>query len=339
MDNDDDDDGDDSPRAAVARVEENAIVDVVNRGVASTKENDDAPTSGRIFAKKGDVSALDVDDLRSELQLRQLDDTGNKGALVARLWEAVNPANLNTDPRTGNDTSVKVSLHRLLRTLFYLFYRFDGKAAGWDGGGDVRARVIEHAQRAFWIDRRRGIDRLLAQVAVNDSRSALGLDRVDFDDDGGPGAVDVDEALGRACDASSFFLGFWRFFDGELRIAVVPFEKWVDGDARPFLRHFEHNVMQVFAADKPEIQKVMTLLFERFLYYQTDHRDIILTFAHNCARMDEEPIESHNASVGQYTSPRQVYTIETYRKTSCCVTAFRHLTAQLDQRPPVCIVE
>ena len=103
------------------------------------------------------------------------------------------------------------------------------------------------------------------------------------------------EAVAFAADKSSFFSGFWRFFDTELRVAVVPVEKWVDGDARPFLNAFPFMVLQVLAAGKPQTKKFMLLQLERLLYYKLHHPDFLKTFCLNVGHMDEEDIELLNA--------------------------------------------
>ena len=119
--------------------------------------------------------------------------------------------------------------------------------------------------------------------------------------------------------------------DSEIPHAVVPFEKWVDGDLLPFLENFHFNVLQVMAAGKPVIKKFMLLLHERVLFYAKEHPGIIKTMGLSCAAMDEEDIEMFNALLGRFKSARDTSpNIDTYIYISGLISGMHDLSKQLD---------
>ena len=68
-----------------------------------------------------------------------------------------------------------------------------------------------------------------------------------------PGARHVadKEVLALAAERLSRFFGFWRLFDAERGIFVVPYEKCDDGGARLFLNAAPFKVSQAIAAGLP----------------------------------------------------------------------------------------
>jgi len=147
----------------------------------------------------------------------------------------------------------------------------------------------------------------------------------------------VDRGVGRrrcdysACFKSAFIFGLWELLDTEIRLAVVPFEVWVDGDLLPFLENFQYNVLQVMAAGKPQVQKYMLLQLERLLHYAKTCPDIIKTTALSCAALDEDCIGLLNALLGRFTNARgTMLNIKTFIHISGMMTGLHKLSKQLD---------
>ena len=97
---DDDDEGGSSSAAVAGRVDVSA--EEIREAVLQNE---------RVFGLKTDVTKLDNDELRLELQRRDLSDEGSRSQLVDRLWKAVDPKKM----KLGNQKGIKMSLHRLLQ--------------------------------------------------------------------------------------------------------------------------------------------------------------------------------------------------------------------------------
>ena len=95
------------------------------------------------------------------------------------------------------------------------------------------------------------------------------------------------------------------------------------------MQQFHWLVLQVCAADKPQVRKVMLLLQERLLLYRK-HPDVLEFFSRNSARMDEEDIEFLNALIGRLVSSRQALDMKAYKYTSGLMKAIHVLTKRLD---------
>lgn len=92
--------------------------------------------------------------------------------------------------------------------------RWDGKE--WQGG-DLRSRIAARCREKF------------------------------------PAARDNDEAIGMACDHSSFFCGLFKLLDCEIRLAVQPFVRWEMGDFREFLRALPAMCAFIASGRKPKV--------------------------------------------------------------------------------------
>ena len=241
-----------------------------------------------------------------------LDATGTKAQRVDRLWSKVRPQP-NVSP-TGNEKTAKVNLHRLKQTFFHLFLMWDGETQGWEAGRNVRRMVIDYARSAL---AKKVLD---ADEARDDAMIAATMR--DICDD---------VALEWANGQSSFFFGFWRFFDIELRSAVLPFEKHAQGDMSELLNGFELIALQICAADKPMIRKVVLILLHFLLHYRDKHPDIIEFMCQNAAALDEEYIEFLNALLGRFVKARQQLDIKAYIKTSGLIHALHLLEQRLDE--------
>ena len=68
-----------------------------------------------------------------------------------------------------------------------------------------------------------------------------------------PEATSDDEAIGKACDISSFFCGLFKLLDCEIRLAVEPFVRWEMGDFRVFLRALPAMCALIASGRKPKV--------------------------------------------------------------------------------------
>jgi hypothetical protein len=332
-----DNSNDDDPHGAVniEQVPDDADLTSIFQGAVSDMV-------GHNLAYKVDVGKLKVDQLRAELGRRGLSVEGLKPALVDRLWAAVDKSFPEASGMNKGDTTLKMNLHRMKQFLFHLIFLWMGKELKWKGGGDLRRRVVELFRssavlRDWWqaaVASAAAMDADAARAA-NAALSAMGGGDYPMSDHAplpSPAAVwDDDAAIDAACGKSTFIFGLWKLIDTEIRIAVVPFEAWVDGDILPFLQNFPFMVLQVMAAGKPQVQKYMLLQLERMLWYQRKHPDVIRTIALSCAALDEEDIEFFNALLGRFRSARDTSPdINTYIYISGLITGMHDLSKQLD---------
>ncbi len=261
------------------------------------------------FYYKRELDDLEPDELRAQLELRGKATQGTKADLVERLWVMVQE---EEKVEEGGDQSVKMNLHRLKQLLLHLMLRWDGKTLGWKGGASVRSLIVEQLEDDAGLQ--------AAYYASCARRSVVGE------------AWSGEVAVAAACDRSSFFANFWRFFEVEVRLATVPYQKWVEGDLLSFLESLPCITLQVCAAPKPLIRKYMLLNLERLLHYKDNHRDVLNFIARNCKRLDEEDIELTNALLGRFCHARQVADIDTYIHVSGLLGGLHQLTAELDAR-------
>ena len=70
-----------------------------------------------------------------------------------------------------------------------------------------------------------------------------------------PEAKSDDEAIGKACDKSSFFCGLFKLLDCEIRLAVEPFVRWEMGDFRVFLRALPAMCALIASGRKPKVRR------------------------------------------------------------------------------------
>ncbi|KAJ1450804.1 hypothetical protein M885DRAFT_621338 [Pelagophyceae sp. CCMP2097] len=277
------------------------------------------------LAYKKDVQALPSDSLRAELGRRGLSQEGLKAALVERLWGAVRAAFPEASGMESGDPTVKMNLHRMKQVLFHLTFLWAGKGLKWKGGGELQRVVVDlflHDERlrGMWearcaSDAAEAAEAARVTKAAHDALVAAGFDAPMFDaalHAGGPA-------------------GWTELLDTEIRLAVVPFEVWVDGDLLPFLENFQYNVLQVMAAGKPQVQKYMLLQLERLLHYAKTCPDIIKTTALSCAALDEDCIGLLNALLGRFTNARgTMLNIKTFIHISGMMTGLHKLSKQLD---------
>lgn len=64
-----------------------------------------------------------------------------------------------------------------------------------------------------------------------------------------------DEAIGKACDKSSFFCGLFKLLGCEIRLAVEPFVRWEMGDFRVFLRALPAMRALIASGRKPKVRR------------------------------------------------------------------------------------
>jgi len=64
-----------------------------------------------------------------------------------------------------------------------------------------------------------------------------------------------DEAIGKACDKSSFFCGLFKLLGCEIRLAVEPFVRWEMGDFRVFLRALPAMRALITSGMKPKVRR------------------------------------------------------------------------------------
>jgi len=152
------------------------------------------------FYFKRELKELDADDLRDQLELRSEATQGTKEDLVERLWGVVQ---VEEKVEEGGDQSVKMNLHRLKQLLLHLMLRWDGRTLGWKGGASVRTRIVDFIQN--------DVDLQASYYASCKRRRVVGS------------AWPAEVAIVAACDRSSFFANFWRFFEVEVRLATVPY--------------------------------------------------------------------------------------------------------------------
>jgi hypothetical protein len=124
-----------------------------------------------------------------------------------------------------------------------------------------------------------------------------------------PDAVTDEEAIGKACDRSSFFCGLYKLLDVEIRLAVQPFVRWEQGDFSVFLKALPAMCALVASGRKPkvnikrlsfilcynldvtsQVSKVMLMLVERMNLYLSEHPNAVKHLAANCTLFDEEKI-------------------------------------------------
>jgi hypothetical protein len=96
----------------------------------------------------------------------------------------------------------------------YCLLRWDGRS--WKGG-DLRAKIVARCREVF-----------------KDAKSD-------------------DEAIGQACDKSSFFCGLFRLLDVEVRLAVEPFIRWEEGDFAVFLNALPAMCAFISSGRKPKV--------------------------------------------------------------------------------------
>ena len=342
------DDGDDDgnevllPGGGMEQLDEGSIADMARTAVANLDDEVDAAEAEGlpILTSRKAINELSVQDLDMTLEAYKLDTSGSKAERQKRLWDKVKPKP-NHSP-TGNERTAKVNLHRLKQTFFHVFLMWDGETQGWKAGRNVRGKVIDYAKRALAAANLAEEDETGSRAGTDDDED----DTSTADDETGPRVTGADDeaaitkamaeisddvAIEWAIQKSSFFFGFWRCFDVELRYAVVPFEKHAEGDITHLLNGFEVITLQICAADKPMIRKVVLILFHFLLHYRDNHSDIIKFMCHNAAMLDEEYIEFLNALLGRFVKARQVLDIQAYRKTSGLITALHALERRLDE--------
>jgi hypothetical protein len=298
---------------------------------------------GHNLAYKRDVLHLKVAELRAELGRRGLSDKGLKKDLQDRLWAAVDESFPAASGMDKGDTTMKMNLHRMKQMLFHLIFLWIGEELNWKGGGDLRRRVVELFRssaelRDMWeadVAAAAAMDADAARAA-NAALSEMGGSDPMSDHASSPLTDEVwvwndKAAIDAACGKSTFIFGLWKLLDTEIRIAVVPFEAWVDGDILPFLQDFPFMVLQVMAAGKPQVQKYMLLQNERMLWCLHKHPDVIRTISLSCAALDEEDIEFFNALLGRFRSARDTSPdMNTYIYISGLITGMHDLSKQLD---------
>ena len=176
---------------------------------------------------------------------------------------------------------VKMNLHRLNQLLFYMLFRWDGEK--W-GGSSIRSEVIELCKAKY------------------------------MNDDGG---LSDEEAVKKACAASSYFAGLWVFFDVEVRMCVEPFIDWEGGDITQFLATFPVMCAYVSSSHKTKVPKVFLMLIERLKQLKDNHKNAVKLFAANCSLFDEEKVEFMNAKLGRWIKARvKDLGIHHYKRTS-----------------------
>ena len=267
------------------------------------------------FAAKRDVEELSIEELRSQLQAREQPTQGVKKTLVGRLWAI---CEVEESTHTMGDATVKMNLHRLKQLTLHLMLRWDGLALGWgDGGGEVRRKVVE-----LVLKRAELRDRFAASYVARAAAEGRAVAEL-------PEWTEA-RAIGAAADQSSYFAGLWVFFESEVRLATVPYQDWVEGDALAFLKFFPAIVLQVCAAPKPQVRKFMLAQLDKFLHYREHHPDFFGFLSRNAKRIDEEDIELTNALLGRFFHARQVATVDTYIYISGLITGLHRLSKQLD---------
>ena len=176
---------------------------------------------------------------------------------------------------------VKMNLHRLNQLLFYMLFRWDGEK--W-GGSSIRSEVIELCKAKY------------------------------MNDDGG---LSDEDAVKKACAASSYFAGLWVFFDVEVRMCVEPFIDWEGGDITQFLAIFPVMCAYVSSSHKTKVPKVFLMLIERLKQLKDNHKNAVKLFAANCSLFDEEKVEFMNAKLGRWIKARvKDLGIHHYKRTS-----------------------
>jgi hypothetical protein len=241
--------------------------------------------SQRNLAGKQDVTRLLKNEVIEELTHRGLSVEGHVKVLKARLWAAVDSSYAKAPVMQSGDTSVQMNLHRIKQVLFHLIYIWDGKKLKYKGGRDVRSRIIklfkesEKLQTLFNDDVAAAAAAEAALAAAAAAAEAALDDSTDGDvrmqgagelpEDKPQPLFDDDAAIDAACFSSTFIFGLWKLLDTEIRLSVVPFEAWKDGDILPFFENFHFNVLQVMAAGKPQVFTLsltltLSLTFFRF---------------------------------------------------------------------------
>ena len=176
---------------------------------------------------------------------------------------------------------VKMNLHRLNQLLFYMLFRWDGEK--W-GGASIRGEVIGLCKAKY----------------MNDD-----------------GDLSDEQAVKKACAASSYFAGLWAFFDVEVRMCVEPFIDWEGGDITQFLATFPVMCAYVSSSHKTKIPKVFLMLMERLKQLKENHPNAVKLFAANCSLFDEEKVEFMNAKLGRWIKARvKDLGIHHYKRTS-----------------------
>ena len=260
------------------------------------------------FAQKSDVEALTVAELRDELALRDLDTEGLKAVLVERLWSFDDKE--WRDEGSDHTTKVKLSVHRGNQLLYFLALLWDGAAERWPAGGTLRTRVVEMIMaqdgpvHRYWKDACR---KKKLKLPWNEEQAILA-----------------------ACAKSSFFHGLWKLLEWEIRVAVVPFERWVDGDIQMFCCRLPFMLLQVIAAGLPTISRFFLLQLDRCVYWAERRPDVLLTWALNARRLDDAHVETINALQGHLRAQRHRPTMEDYVRGSCLIDALHRLAKMLD---------
>ena len=259
------------------------------------------------FAQKSDVQALKMEALREQLELRGQDTEGKKNDLVERLWSFDDEA--WRDKGEDDTTKVKLSLGRGTQLFYFIMLLWIGKEEDWPSGRSLRQRVVDMFMEVggpvhtYWKEKHKSTD--LPEWT----------ERV---------------AIGQACEKSSYILGLWRLIDTEIRVAVVPFERWMDGDVQSFCSNIGLMTLQIVAAGMPTISRFMVLQTQRMLYWAKHRPDVIRTLALNAKRCDDRHVENLNACQGRLAPQRHRPTMETYKHTSCLIKGSHALSKMLD---------